>query len=61
MIHSLLHVKYLSAKRQNGLISTVTALLRGTACRVTLDDKQFAVLGRTRRAVGKFTGKSSAA
>ncbi len=40
VIHCLLHIKDFASERQNGLELTFASLLRRTASRVTLDEKQ---------------------
>ena len=61
MLHRLFNVKNLTAQRKDGLMHTVTAHLCRTACRVSLDDKQFAILCRVRLTVGQFARQSATA
>ena len=61
VLHSLLHIEDLTAKRKDGLESTVTAYLGSTAGGITLDEEEFA-LGRILvGAVSQLAGKSAAA
>ena len=50
--HGLLYIQNLTAKRQDSLESTVTSLFGRTACRVTLDEEQFAFFRVFAGAVG---------
>src|ERR1700760_2491267 len=54
VVASLLHVKNLSLERQNRLEAAITALLRGSTCRFTLNEIQFATLRLALAAVGQF-------
>src|SRR5574344_2620164 len=56
----LFHIEHLSPERKDGLESSVTALLCGSACRVSLNDENLTLCGILFRAVGKLTGKSAA-
>lgn len=47
MIHSFLNVQNLASQRKNSLKCTVSALLGGTAGRITFDKEQFTVFGMT--------------
>ena len=53
--HGFFHIQNLTAQRQNSLESTVTALLGGTTCRITLDEEQFAFFRVLAGAVRQFT------
>ena len=44
VLHGLLHIEDLSSERQDGLGYTVTSLLCSTACRVSLDEEELALL-----------------
>ena len=51
----LLHIEEFTPDRDDRLKTAVAPLLRGTACRVALDDVKFAFRGVLFRAVGKFS------
>ena len=57
--HGFLYVQNLTAQGQDGLEGTVTALLGRAACRVTLDEEQFAFFGILAGAVGQLAGHAS--
>src|SRR3546814_3353592 len=54
------YVKHLAAQRQNSLELTIAPLLCGTACRVTLDNIDFAQCGVFFLAVGQFARQAGA-
>src|SRR6056297_159805 len=55
-----LNIQNFTSKRQDGLVSSISAHLSGSAGRVTLNQVHFTVFGIFNRAVGQFTGKSAA-
>ena len=59
--HDLLHVENLAAQRQDGLVAAVAALLGAAACRVSLDEEDFALGGVVALAVGQLAGHAGAA
>ena len=59
VLHRLLDVENLTAQRQNCLELAVATFLSRTACRVTLDEEEFAFFRFARRACGEFTGKTA--
>ena len=42
VFHGLLYVEYFSSQWQYGLVETVATCLGSTACRITLDEEEFA-------------------
>ena len=59
--HHALHIEDLTADRQYSLELTLTTLLGRTACRVTLDDEEFAVGCIVIGAVSQFAGQTTTA
>ena len=59
--HGFLYVQDFTAQGQDGLVLAVSSLLGRSACRVTLDEEQFAFFGVLAGAVGQFAGHTSAA
>ena len=60
VVHLPLNVQNLSSQRQDGLDAPVASGLGGTACGVALNQVNFAFLGFSGLAVGKFTGQTAA-
>ena len=60
MLHGFLDVEDLASDRQNSLKRTVAALLGRSACRISLDNEEFAVFGMAARTVGELAGQTSA-
>ena len=61
VVHGFLHVEDFASQRKDGLECTVASLLCGSACGVTLDNEEFAVLGCAAGAVSEFSGQTAAA
>ena len=59
--HGFFYVQDFTAQGQDGLVLTVSSLLGRSACRVTLDEEQFAFFGVLAGAVGQLAGHASAA
>ena len=61
VLHSFLDIQDLTAQWKNSLVNAVTSCFSRTACRITLDEEEFAfgwVLGST---IGEFTGQTTTA
>ena len=61
VLRGFLYIQDLTAQGQDGLEMGVTALLGGTACRVTLHEVELALFGHLRGAVRQFAGQTASA
>ena len=59
VLHRFLHIEDLTAKRENSLVHAVTTGLSGTACRITLDEEEFALCRIFAYAISEFTGQTT--
>ena len=59
--HGFLHVQDFTTQGQDGLVLAITSLFGRAACRVTLDEEQFAFVRILAGAVGQFARHTSAA